>query len=140
MTVNVDIEDDIPDIIEINISPVYETISVDITENTELIDINIEEHHDIVLIEIAEPANGRDGLDGEPGPQGPPGELPDPESITLTRDEEGNIIEILFVTRPDITINRDEEGNILSYTNGVNLWVINREDGIITGIEVTEVE
>jgi hypothetical protein len=59
-----------------------------------------------------------------------------PESITLNRDSEGNITSIDYETKPSLILTRDSENNITSYTNTIYNWVINRLDGVITGVTV----
>lgn len=64
------------------------------------------------------------------------GDSSTPESLILNRDEDGNIESIDYAVSPTLYIVRDENGDIESYHNNLYNWVINKVDGIITGITV----
>jgi len=59
-----------------------------------------------------------------------------PQSTTIERDEDGNVVSIIKETQT-ITITY-EDGEVVSFTDNVYLWEIVKSDGIVTGVTVTK--
>ena len=59
-----------------------------------------------------------------------------PQSTTIERDEDGNVVSIIKETQT-ITITY-EDGEVVSFTDNVYLWEIVKSDGIVTGVTVAK--
>lgn len=103
-----------------------------------------------VVIQAAMAKRGLKGDQGDPGPegpegpqgpqgdQGPQGNLPPPQSATITRTD-GYISKITLADLTEINISRDEVSQISSVENGSHQWNLTRdENGQIEQVTVTE--